>query len=74
MTSAIAQTFAKKPIHSDNIAVVNIASAVRTLVVGIGTLGTFTFAFASLGLMALGIQIFLRQLAKQPESPSNVQK
>ncbi len=74
MTSAIARTFANKPIHSDNPIAQNIASAVRTLVLGISTLGTFIFAIAALGLMALAVQLFFRQLAKQPESPSDVQQ
>jgi hypothetical protein len=57
MTSAIAQTYANKPIVSDNQVTVNIASAVRTLVIGIASLGTFVFAFATLGLLALCIQL-----------------
>lgn len=59
LTTAIAQTFAAKPIHSDNVAVVNIASAVRTLVVGMSALGTGIFALVAIGLVALAIQILL---------------
>ncbi|MBD2138596.1 DUF3082 domain-containing protein [Anabaena sp. FACHB-1237] len=61
---AIATTFAKKPIHTDNQVVYNISSAVRTLVVGIIALGAGVFGIVALGLLALGIQLFLQQLAK----------
>jgi hypothetical protein len=57
MTSAIAQTFANKPITSTKVATLNIAAAVRTLVLGISTLGTCVFAIAALGLVALGLQL-----------------
>jgi hypothetical protein len=69
LTSAIAQTFAAKPIHSDNPAVINIASAVRTLVVGITALGTGIFGLVALGLVGLAIQILIRQATKKG-SPS----
>lgn len=62
LTVSIAQTFAAKPIHSDNPAVVNIASAVRTLVVGMTALGTGIFGLVALGLVALAIQILVQQL------------
>jgi len=57
LTVAIAQTFATKPIHSDNPTVVNIASAVRTLVVGMSALGTGIFGLVAIGLVALAVQI-----------------
>ena len=62
LTSAIAETFASKPIQSDNIAVVNISVATRTLVVGMSALGTFVFAIAAVGLLALGIQLLIQRL------------
>jgi hypothetical protein len=65
LTASIAQTFANKPVISDNMAVVNIASAVRTLVVGLSALATGVFTLASLGLMALAVQILIQQLGKQ---------
>ena len=65
LTSSIAQTFANKPVISDNMAVVNIASAVRTLVVGLSALATGVFTMACLGLMALAGQILIQQLGKQ---------
>ncbi|WP_017716084.1 DUF3082 domain-containing protein [Kamptonema formosum] len=71
LTSSIAQTFASKPVLSDNITVLNIASAVRTLVVGLSALATGVFALASLGLMALAGQILIQQLGKQPAPPED---
>jgi hypothetical protein len=62
LTIAIAQTFAAKPIHSDNFTVVNIATAVRTLVVGIMALGTGIFGIVAIGLVALAIQLSIQKL------------
>ena len=64
LTASIAQTFANKPIHSDNPAVVSIASAVRTLVVGITGLATGIFGLVAIGLVALAVQISVQQLRK----------
>ncbi len=61
---AIATTFAHKPIHSDNQLVVKLASAVRTLVVGVAALGTGIFGLVTLGLLALGGQLLIQQLVK----------
>ncbi|MGB7711375.1 MAG: DUF3082 domain-containing protein [Microcoleus sp.] len=66
LTLSIAQTFANKPIHSDNVTVINIAAAVRTLVMGIVALGGGVFAFAAVGLMALALQILIQSFAKKP--------
>lgn len=62
LTASIAQTFASKPVHSTNPTVVNIASAVRTLVVGMSALGTGIFGLVAVGLVALTIQIFVQRL------------
>jgi hypothetical protein len=62
---AIATTFATKPIHSDNPMVVNIASAVRTLVVGVVALGTGIFGIVALGLFALGVQLLVQKWMKR---------
>ncbi|MFM7363278.1 MAG: DUF3082 domain-containing protein [Cuspidothrix sp.] len=59
---AIATTFANKPTHSDNQTVINIAAAVRTLVVGIVALGAGIFGLVALGLFALSIQLFIQKL------------
>ena len=72
LTAAIAQTFATKPIHSDNPAVVNIASAVRTLVVGIVALGTGIFGVVTVGLVALAIQLTIQRLTKSSAPPSDI--
>ncbi|MEG3849606.1 DUF3082 domain-containing protein [Microcoleus sp. herbarium19] len=66
LTLSIAQTFANKPIHSDNVTVINIAAAVRTLVMGIVALGGGVFAFASVGLMLLALQLLIQKLTKKP--------
>ena len=57
---AIATTFASKPIHSDNQIVINIASAVRTLVVGVAALGMGIFSIVAIGLLALAIQLLIQ--------------
>jgi hypothetical protein len=62
LTSSIAQTYATKPINSSSPIAINIASAVRTLVVGASTLATFIFALATVGLVALAGQIILQRL------------
>ncbi|NET00197.1 MAG: DUF3082 domain-containing protein [Sphaerospermopsis sp. SIO1G1] len=66
---AITTTFANKPIHSDNQIVINIASAVRTLVVGVVALGTGIFGIVALGLSALAIQLLIQQFTA-PKSNS----
>lgn len=72
LTVSIATTFATKPIHSDNTTVLNIASAVRTLVVGVVALGAGVFGFAAFGLLALGIQVAIQRLSQShpPTNPS----
>ena len=65
LTIAIAQTFAAKPLHSHNPMVVNIGSAVRTLVVGISTLATSLFGIVTIGLIALTIQLIIQRLTKR---------
>jgi Protein of unknown function (DUF3082) len=63
---SIAQSFANKPVHSDNITVIKITVAVRTLVVGMTTLATGVFALAAVGLMGLALQILIQKLVKKP--------
>lgn len=67
LTISIAQTFANKPIHSDNVTALNIAAAIRTLVLGISSLATAVFGIAALGLFALAIQVLIQQ-SKSTES------
>lgn len=71
LTSSIAQAFAAKPIQSDNVLVWKITIAVRTLVVGISTLGTGVFGFISVGLVGLAIQILVQRPNNQLPPPSD---
>jgi Protein of unknown function (DUF3082) len=57
MTSNIATTFATKPMGHKTTMAVNIAAAVRTLVVGSTALGAAVFGIVAVGLFALGIQV-----------------
>lgn len=61
MTHAIAVTFATHPVQSTNLIVQRISAAVRTLVIGMTTLGTGVFGLAAVGLLALAIQILIRR-------------
>ncbi len=60
-TQSIIHVLAGVPIPNKSVATANIAVAVRTLVVGISTLATGVFAIATLGLLALGIQLLIKQ-------------
>ncbi len=70
LTSSIALAFATKPLHSDNFTTLRISAAVRTLVVGLSSLGTGIFALAAFGLFALGLQLLIQQ-AKGQTPPTN---
>ena len=72
LTTSIAQSFAAKPIDSDNALVLRISAAVRTLVVGVSTLATGVFGLVAVALVALAIQVFLQQLTQKPTPPSDV--
>ena len=72
LTSSISQTFAGKPIDSTNPTAINIAIAVRTLVVGLSALATAVFSLVTLGLVALAIQISVQQLKNRTTPPSDV--
>ncbi len=74
LTSSIASTFADKPIHSSNITVINLASAVRTLVVGVSALATAVFSLAAFGLAALAIQILIQRMMGQKDVPTSETK
>ncbi|MBE7382589.1 MAG: DUF3082 domain-containing protein [Leptolyngbya sp. SIO1E4] len=62
MLSAIATTFANKPIASTNVTAVNLSAAVRTLVLGMIALGTGVFAMAAIGLLLLGCQMIWQRV------------
>jgi len=71
MTSAIAQSFATHKIASTSLAVQRISSAVRTLVIGMTTLGAGVFGLAAIGLLGLAIQLLLqRRDSASPPDPS----
>jgi Protein of unknown function (DUF3082) len=59
MTSNIATTFATKPMGHKTTMAVNIATAVRTLVVGSTALATAVFGIIAVGLAALAVQVAL---------------
>lgn len=60
-TVSIHQTLADTPIPSGNPMSIRIASLVRTLVIGMAALGTFTFGLATLGLTGLGFQLMFQK-------------
>ncbi len=62
MMLSIAANFAARPVLSDNPAVVNISSAVRTLVVGMAALGAGIFGLAAVGIFLLGVQLLFQRL------------
>ncbi len=64
LTQSIAISFARTPIVSDNRIVVRMSTAIRTLVVGMSSMGTGIFALACVGLFALGIQILFTKKAE----------
>lgn len=57
MTSKIATTFATKPMVQKTNMAVNIAAALRTLIVGSTALGTVTCGIIAIGLIGLAIQV-----------------
>lgn len=59
LTNSIAISFANTPIDSPNMIVIRMSTAVRTLVVGMSSMGTGIFALAAVGLTGLGIQLLL---------------
>lgn len=61
---SITQTYAAKAITSTNPIVINLTTAVRTLVMGIVALGTGVFSLATVGLFLLGIQLTIQKLKK----------
>ncbi|GAA6620020.1 DUF3082 domain-containing protein [Scytonema sp. NUACC26] len=62
----IVTTYAKKPIVSNSQLAASIASAVRTLVIGVTALGTGVFGIVTIGLLALAVQLVVqKQRGKQ---------
>lgn len=61
MTTSIAVSFAAHKVQSTSLVVQRISAAVRTLVIGMTTLGTGVFGLAAIGLFALAIQILVQR-------------
>lgn len=70
LTMAIATSFAEKPIASSNEMAIKISVMVRTLVVGMGALGTGIFGLTTVGLVALGIQLLFKKEAPTDSEPT----
>jgi hypothetical protein len=68
MANKIAMNFAARPVHGNSTAAINIAVAVRTLLVGMTSLGTAVFSIISLGLIVLAVKIALGR-AQSPPTP-----
>ncbi|VXD13700.1 conserved hypothetical protein [Planktothrix serta PCC 8927] len=64
MTQSMAEKFANKPIQSENFTVIQMSTTVRTLVVGVFTMGTVLFSFLSVGLIILAIYVSIQRLMK----------
>lgn len=71
MLTAIATTFANKPVVSDNVTVVNLSAAVRTLVMGSIALGTGVFGMATVGLFLLGLQMIWQRATNTETAATN---
>ena len=69
LTASIIHSFASKPLTSSNPLVLRIGSLVRTLVMGVASLGTFVFFFVAFGLILLAIQLLF-----QREKPTEKQE
>jgi hypothetical protein len=61
LTAAIGHSFYSKPMVAHSPIALRIGSAVRTLVFGLASLGTFIFAFVTVGLILLAIQLLFKR-------------
>jgi Protein of unknown function (DUF3082) len=68
MANKIATNFAARPVQGNSTAAINIAVAVRTLLVGMTSLGTAVFSIVCVGLIILAIKIALGH-AQAPPTP-----
>ncbi|MCC0176175.1 DUF3082 domain-containing protein [Waterburya agarophytonicola K14] len=62
--SSIVQTYATKTITSNSAIAINLASAVRTLVMGTVALATGVFGMVAIGIFLLGIQLMIQNFKK----------
>ncbi len=67
LTQSIIQTLGNTPLPNKSATALNIAVAVRTLVVGVSTLATSIFAISTLGLLALGVKLLIQQKTQKAE-------
>ncbi len=61
LTKSVILTYADMPINFKNQIAANIASSVRTLIMGATTLATFVFLMVTVGLFALGIKLIFEE-------------
>lgn len=62
--TSIVNTYATKVITSTNPIVINLTSAVRTMVMGVVAMATGVFGMVAIGLFLLGIQVAVQNLKK----------
>lgn len=62
---SIATIYAQKPVNFTNPMAINIASAVRTLVVGVTALAACMFSIVTLGLFTLGLKLLWEKFTKE---------
>ncbi len=70
-THVVAEKFAHKPIQSENFTVIQMSTTVRTLVVGVLTMGTLLFSILCLGLIGLALYVSIQRLMKLNAPSSN---
>jgi hypothetical protein len=64
LLTSIVQTYGTKAVTSSNPLVINLTSAVRTMVMGVVALGTGVFGMVAIGLFLLGVQVTIQSLKK----------
>lgn len=62
--TSIVNNYATKVITSSNPIVINLTSAVRTMVMGVVAMATGVFGMVAIGLFLLGIQVAVQNLKK----------
>jgi Protein of unknown function (DUF3082) len=65
LTVSIANSFANTPLPTNSQTAINISNALRTLVLGVSTMGTAIFGMISIGLVLLAIQVTMQMIAKR---------
>ncbi|WP_330202401.1 DUF3082 domain-containing protein [Cyanobacterium sp. Dongsha4] len=61
LTKSVILTYVNMPIKFNNPLAANIASTVRTLIMGVTTMATFLFLMVAVGLFALGVKRFIEE-------------